>query len=194
MATNNNFESSLLNLVKGVKGNQFISMCYISAPSMNKAQKAAIRALSGADESAVIEKRTCGQFAVNYVYQNAVNNRGEKEQGAPIDFVAAPLSWGEWVEGLVNKVITHKGELYLRFYGLKNGKVENAYFVGGVPATEAQVALIKQFTDRPIESKSQAEAGLTENQVVARSVKFANILSVTMDGVTLTRKGTMQVA
>ena len=191
---NNNFESSLLNLAGSVKGNQFISLCYVSEPSMNKSQKAAVRVLSGADDSAVIEKRTCGQFVVNYIYENAVNNRGEKEQGAPIDFVAAPLSWGSWVEGLVNKVIEHKGELYLRFYGLKNGKVENEYFVGGVPATAEQIALIKQFTDRPIESKSQASAGLTENQVVTRAVKFANILSITMNGVTLTRKGTMQVA
>ena len=190
---NNNFESSLLNLAKSVKGSQFISLNYISEPSMNKAQKAAVRAMSGADDNAVIEKMTSGQFQFNMVYENAVNNRGEKEQGAPIDFVAAPLSWGSWVEGLVNKVIEHKGELYLRYYGLKNGKVESEYFVGGKPATAEQVSLIKQFTERG-EVKSQASAGLTENQVIARCVKFSNIISITMNGITLTRKGAMQIA
>lgn len=190
---NNNFESSLLNLAKSVKGSQFISLNYISEPSMNKAQKAAVRAMSGADDSAVIEKMTSGQFQFNMVYENAVNNRGEKEQGAPIDFVAAPLSWGSWFDGLVNKVIEHKGELYLRYYGLKNGKVESVYFVGGKPATAEQVSLIKQFTERG-EVKSQASAGLTENQVIARCVKFSNIISITMNGITLTRKGAMQIA
>lgn len=183
----NVFNRSLLDIAEGVKSCQCISLCYISEPSMNKAQKAAVRVLSGADDSAVIEKRTCGQFQFNYSYENAVNNRGAKEQGAPIDFVAAPLSWGSWLEGFVNKVIEHKGDLYLRFYGLKNGKVENEYFVGGKAATEEQVALIKQFTERG-EVKSQASAGLTENQVIARNVKFSNIVSVKMNGISLTRK------
>lgn len=190
---NNIFESSLLNLAKSVKGSQFISLNYISEPSMNKAQKAAVRAMSGADDSAVIEKMTSGQFQFNMVYENAVNNRGEKEQGAPIDFVAAPLSWGSWFDGLVNKVIEHKGELYLRYYGLKNGKVESEYFVGGKPATAEQVSLIKQFTEKK-PSATQTAVGLTENQVIARCVKFSNIISITMNGITLTRKGAMQIA
>ena len=181
---NNNFESSLLNLAKSVKGSQFISLNYISEPSMNKAQKAAVRAMSGADDSAVIEKMTSGQFQFNMVYENAVNNRGEKEQGAPIDFVAAPLSWGSWVDGLVNKVIENKGEVYLRYYGLKNGKVESEYFVGGKPATDEQIALIKQFTEKK-PSATQAAAGLTENQVVCRVVKIENILEITLNGTTL---------
>ena len=185
------FNTSVVNAVMNIIGCQFAHLTYVSTPSLSKAQKAAI---VGSTEPTTIEKIVAGIVQLNYSYANAVNNRGEREQGAPIDFVAAPLPWGTWVENQENKLIEHKGELYLRFYGLKNGKVENAYFVGGVPATEAQVALIKQFTDRPIESKKQAEAGLTENQVVPRNVKFANILSITMDGVTLTRKGTMQVA
>ena len=84
--------------------------------------------------------------------------------------------------------IEHKGDLYLRFYGLKNGKVANEYFVGGKAATEEQAALIRQFTERG-DVKSQASAGLTENQVIARNVKFSNIVSVKMNGISLTRKG-----
>ena len=154
---------------------------------MNKAQKAAICALSGMSEDTPIEKITSGQFQIGINYGNAVNNRGEKEQGAPIDFVSAPLRWGSWVEGQVNKLIEHKGELYLRFYGLKNGKVESEYFVGGKLASEQQVSLIKQFTERG-QVQSQAAAGLTENQVIARNVKISNIMEITISGITLKRK------
>jgi hypothetical protein len=75
----------------------------------------------------------------------------------------------------------------LRYYGLKNGKVESTYYVGGKLASEEQVKLIKEFTERG-EVKSQAEAGLTENQVIARCVKLDNIKEITISGVTYTRK------
>ena len=181
------FENVLLNAVKENKqGCQMISMGYVSEPSMNKSQKLAASLMGGFSEIVPIEKITFGQFQFNYSYENAVNNRGEKEQGEEINFVAQPLRWGHYVEGLENKVIEHKGELYLRFYGLKNGKVENTYFVGGKPATDEQIAFIKECTERK-EVKTQSEAGLTENQVIARSVKFTNILMITMGGVTLRR-------
>ena len=182
-----NFENAVVALVKGVKGCQFISMGYMSEPSLNKAQKLAVSMMSGNKEIVKIEKLAVGQFQINYSYENAVNNRGEKEQGAPIDFVAAPLRWGQWVEGQVNKLIEHKGEMYLRFYGVQNGKVDTKYFVGGEPATPEQVEFIKQATERG-EVKSQASAGLTENQVIARSVKINNITEITIGGVKLMRK------
>ena len=182
----NLFNQQVENAARNFKGNGFISMAYISEPSMNKAQKAAICALSGMPDDTPIEKRTRGQFQFGVNYGNAVNNRGEKEQGAPIDFTPAPLRWGSWVEGQVNKLIEHKGELYLRFYGLKNGKVENEFFVGGKPATEQQVALIKQFTER-VQVLSQAAAGLTENQVIARTIKIDNIMEISIDGINLKR-------
>ena len=180
------FEQVLENTIKSAKGCQFVSMVYVSEPSMNKAEKLAVCLMGGFDEPVKIEKRTSGNFQINYSYENAVNNRGEKEQGRPIDFVAAPLRWGQWVEGQVNKLIEHKGELYLRFYGLHGGKVENEYFVGGKSASAEQIEFIKKCTERG-EVKSQASAGLTENQVICRSVKLANILELTICGLTLRR-------
>ena len=167
--------------IRSIKGCTFISMRYTSEPSLNKSQKLAVSLMGGFNEIVPIVKVTDGQFQANYSYENAVNNRGEKEQGHSIDFVSAPLRWGQWVAGQVNKLIEHKGELYFRFYGLKNGKVENEYFVGGKPATSEQIEFIKKCTEKG-EVKSQASAGLTENQVITRNVKVSNILSLSVDG------------
>lgn len=176
-----NFQDELLNAAKSAKSCQFISMCYVSEPKLNKSQKLALAIMGGFDEIVPIEKVSEGTFQFNFSYENAVNNRGEKENGEPINFVGQSLAWGKWYDGLVNKVIEHKGELYLRFYWVKNCPITNEYFVGGNPATKEQIALIEQFTERkPI--GTQTAAGVTENQVVARSVKFDNILSITMGG------------
>ena len=76
--------------IRGIKGCTFISMRYTSEPSLNKSQKLAVSLMGGFDGIVPIVKVTDGQFQANYSYENAVNNRGEKEQGQPIDFVAAP--------------------------------------------------------------------------------------------------------
>ena len=181
------FEQLVESEVREFVGNGFIHLSYWSEPSMNKAQKLAVSVLSGSSEILPIEKLTSGQFQLGLNYGNSVNNRGAKEQGEPIGFVAAPLRWGKWVEGQVNKLIEHNGELYLRFYGLKNGKVESKYFVGGKPASAKQVELIKEFTERG-DVKTQTAAGLTDNQVIARNVKLTNIVEITLNGRTLKRK------
>jgi len=185
MKKNQIFVETVINAIKALVGCQFISMSYISEPDLNKSQKAAICALTNKNgEILPIEKIASGQFQVNYSYENAVNNRAEKEQGAPVDFVAAPLRWGQWVDGQVNKLIENKGTIYLRYYGVQNGKVDCKYFVGGKPATDEQVALIKEFSEKK-PSATQAAAGLTENQVVCRVVKVENILEITLNGTTL---------
>lgn len=170
--------------IRSIKGCTFISMRYASEPSLNKSEKLAVSLMGGFDKIVPIVKIVYGQFQANYSYENAVNNRGEKEQGHSIDFIAAPLRWGQWVEGQVNKLIEHKGELYFRFYGLKNGKVENEYFVGGKPATSEQIEFIKKCTEKG-DVKTQTSAGLTENQVIARNVKLSNIIDLTINGATI---------
>lgn len=177
-----NFEEMVVNAIKAMKGCQFIQMGYVSVPSMNKAEKLAVSVMGGFSEIVPIIKVVRGQFQAGFNYGNAVNNRGEKEQGEPIGFVPGPLRWGQWVEGQVDKLIEHKGELYFRYYGLQNGKVESKYYVGGKAATAEQAEFIKKCTERG-EIKSQASAGLTENQVITRNVKISNIFALTIKGV-----------
>lgn len=55
-----------------------------------------------------VEKYYKGQVQINYGYENAVNNRLEK-QGDERTFKAEPLKWGEWE--IANKVITQSQSL-----------------------------------------------------------------------------------
>lgn len=177
----NTFDIQVENEVKSVKGCQIAHIEYVSEPSLNNSQKLAIAMMSGNSEIVPIEKIASGEFQINFSYENAVNNRGTKEQGEPINFVAQSLRWGKWVEGQENKLIEHKGEKYLRLYRMKNVKVNYEYYVGGKPATVAQIAFIEACTKKD-DVKTQTEAGLTENQVVCRSVKISNILAMTTNG------------
>lgn len=180
----NTFNNAVVNAVKEMTGCQFVHLIYLSEPSLNKTQKAAI---AGTVEVTPIQKIVDTIVQVGFSYENAVNNRGEKEQGAPINFVAESLPWGKWVEGQENKLIEHKGEIYLRFYGVKDAHTTYEYFVGGKPATAEQIALIKEYTERK-PTKTQANAGLTENQVIARCVKINNVIAATINGTEYKRR------
>lgn len=134
-----------------------------------------------------VEKYFNGQVQLNYNYENAVNNRLGK-QGDERSFNAEPLKWGEWE--IANKVITHKGERYLRYYSF-NGTNKSIvqYYVDGRKATEEETAIIKEYvatSKKP--SATQSAEGLIENQVKPRVVKFSNILSLNVNGNTYTKE------
>lgn len=136
-----------------------------------------------------VEKYYKGQVQINYGYENAVNNRLEK-QGDERTFKAEPLKWGEWE--IANKVITHKGERYLRYYSFNGtNKPIVQYYVDGRKATAQELAIIKAYvaaSKKP--SATQSAEGLTENQVKPRVVNFSNILSLNVDGKTYTKEQT----
>jgi hypothetical protein len=126
------------------------------------------------------------QVQLNYNYENAVNNRLER-QGDTRIFTTQELPWGKWVKGQENKLIEHKGELYLRIYLMKNTKSDKAYFVNGVAATQEQVATIQMYErSKYTQSGTQAEVGLTENQVMPKNVKLSGILVLKTDGQVIT--------
>jgi hypothetical protein len=82
-----------------------------------------------------------------------------------------------------NKVIFHKGEFYMRAYKMNNAKYVVEYFVNGVPATAAQVALLKAkeaAAKKP--SNTQEAEGLVVNQVKPFNIKFKNILELKVSG------------
>ncbi len=130
----------------------------------------------------VITKYSKREIQINYSYQNAVNNRLQK-QGNDSNFVSEPLRWGQWVKGQENKIIEHNGDYYLRIYAYKGGKVENIYFINGELATTEQIEIIKEWERKQHKpSARQTENGLTENQVQPSSPKFSNILSLKVNG------------
>ncbi|MCQ2739794.1 MAG: hypothetical protein MJ237_06160 [bacterium] len=174
------FESVVENVIRNIKGCQFGGLEYESKVKLTKAQAADV---CGVDIRKIV--RTQVQF--NFSYENAVANRASKEQGEKVEFTAMSLPWGKWVDGQVNKLIENKGALYVRYYGLSGASIDVQYFVDGKPATAEQIAKIKQYTERE-PSARQTEAGLTENQVIARCVALANIISISVNGEKVSRE------
>lgn len=125
-----------------------------------------------------VTKRFEGEIQLNYSYENAVNNRLEK-QGDERSFSSMPLQWGVWE--LDNKVILHKGERYMRYYLLKGNKAKVEYFVDGRVANENEIEIIKSYVNKSY-SNRQAKDGLIENQVMPKAVKFTNILELCVGG------------
>ena len=114
----------------------------------------------------------------NYDYENAVNNRLEKQDKAR-SFSADSLPFGNWL--YPNKVIEYKKGsetfLYVRFYGVKNHYPDATYYVNGRTATDAEVATIKAWQSTLSKgSAKQTASGLTTNQVEPRILELENIL------------------
>lgn len=127
---------------------------------------------------------------IGYSYENAVNNRLEK-QGNERTFEAEPLPWGTWE--IANKVITHKGERYLRYYVPANADIKSVWFVDGKIATAEEFAKIMAYlTAKKKGSNRQAEVGLLDNQVVAKAIKFSNILRLAVNGTEWVRESEWQ--
>lgn len=167
-----NFDLSVFNLSEEIKnlvvGIANISGCKIATITTRTTIKVPKKyGLSGE-----VTKITHKQVQVAYSYQNAVNNRLEKE-GKNADFVSEPLPWGEWL--IPNKLITHKGNIYLRLYDFKGAQNDKVYLVGGNGATEEEVNVIKVYEDSKSSSNRQ---GLTaENEVRPTSVNIDNVLT-----------------
>jgi hypothetical protein len=129
------------------------------------------------------------EYAYGKSYEQRVNE-ALVEDGKEGSFESKPLPWGKWVEGAEGSVISHtkngEDKLYLRCYLKKDAVPTVEYYVNGNPATDDEIAIIKEFTpSRTKDSSTQAKAGLEqEKQVVVNAVDFDNIITITVEGVT----------
>lgn len=114
------------------------------------------------------------QVQFYYSYERAVNNHLKKLGLEPI-FKAKKLPWGEW--SVQNKIITHKGETYVRLYEFDGGKCTKQYFIDGKPATADEVKIILSFIPPKKEPKTQLEAGLESFNVHPFAPNIKNIIS-----------------
>lgn len=130
----------------------------------------------------IVEKVFVGKVQLNYSYENAVNNRLKKE-GLKGDFDALSLPWGEWE--IPNKIVSHHGKQYMRYYLVRcdneNNKPKVSFLVNGRDATDSEIEAIKPYLNKSY-SNRQAAKGLTENQVSARVVEFCNVMEVSVGG------------
>lgn len=167
----NILSSSLLSLLSNLNAGVFVGVHSLTEPKMRKT--------NNPFNGHLVQKMTIQTLQWGYNYANAVNNRIGDEKHET--FVADPLKWGEWL--IPNKVITHKGRLYARFYRVDNGNVPDTLFlIDGIIATEEQVAVIKSFLVAPSTSARQAEVGLTEHQVKPRDFAFDSIIGLSVSG------------
>lgn len=132
-----------------------------------------------------ILKKSCFVGHVGASYGNAVIREAAKE-GFASDFEPEALPWGEWE--VINKVIIHKGERYLRTQTI--GKVRRTRpavvkyrDVTGKFLSRDQV---KDFLPKVSVSARQTEEGLIgeKAQVQVRSFKFSSLLRVRVGGKT----------
>ena len=124
----------------------------------------------------VTERVQYSHVQIGTSYENAVNNRCERINGTR-EFVSEPLRYGEWY--IVNKVYTHKGEYYLRYYTNKNTRTTRTLFVGNRPATASEIEIIKahRYAVSHSISRRQAEQGIpAAEQVEVRGTKIAGII------------------
>lgn len=160
-------------LTNKVKFSTFVQLTYKGVQKVRK---------TGNPFTEPIIKRTEINVSFFGNYQNAVNNR-LKKAGLEADFTANPLAWGEWL--VPNKIITHKGEKYVRFYLHKNSNPKTEYFYNGDPLTGSELMNAKTFFQESSTSARQTDAGLEdENQCKPFTLQINNILQITVNGET----------
>lgn len=129
-----------------------------------------------------VQKFTITPMQFNYDYETAVNNRLERD-GKERTFNASSLPWGAWVDGMVNKVITHKDALYMRTYCVRNTRPRTYYFVDGHLASVEEMVEIRKWMKPSSVSEKQSAEGLAEEfQVKPRDYKFVSLVAVTING------------
>lgn len=162
--------NSILAVLNTIKNGTFVGVHSLTEPKMRKT--------NNPFNGHLVQKMTIQTLQFGYSYENAVNNRID---GSGETFVAEPLKWGEWL--IPNKVITHKGKLYARFYKVDNNTEPNVvYLIDGVIATEEQEETIKSFLVSSSPSARQSEVGLTTHQVKPRDFAFDSIIGLAVNG------------
>lgn len=162
--------NAIYNTLANLKGNNFIAVATLTDAKMNKRNNP----LAGR-----VMKLTEAVYQFGYSYENAVNNRLEK-QGDERNFTTDSLPWGSWI--VPNKFIAHNGEIYVRFYTTASNRPKVTYFVDNRLATAEEIEIIKSFTPAPKENAKQAAYGLTENQVKPMAINLKNIKKIKVNG------------
>lgn len=171
----------IFNALASVKGHQFVGVVTETSVRMNK---------TGNPYFGRVTKVTTSRVSFNYSYENACNNRAEKE-GYDRNFVTESLPWGQWIDGQTNRLISHKGGVFVRFYKIPTELPKVTYYLDGVEVTDNSVLneIFSYIPQRSDYSKKQAEAGIVdiEKQCKPYAVALENILRITIGGVTYSK-------
>lgn len=133
-----------------------------------------------------VAKRVRAVGFVGAKYGASVAREGERQGVDASQFEASSLPWGQWL--VANKVIAHKGAMYLRTQSTPGQRQRQpakvlAYVGGnGQRLTHEQVS---PFLPAKSVSRKQTEVGLDESkQIDVRTYAFASIERVRVGGQT----------
>ena len=156
----------------------FGSVTYLTKEKFNKSELAQVGAC-------VLEKMVVlDNCQLAYNYASAVNRHIDAVVGKDTDDYQAEKPRGKfWVNyPLILGADKNPETLYLRVYLAKNTKAKNVYFCDGQPATDEQIAKIKEIKASKPKTlcKKQADAGLEneDEQVIPRDITLANIIEL----------------
>jgi len=152
------------------KGATFITFSAVTEVKMNKSV-----VLNGTKQTnpfyARVAKESTVNAQINFNYENAVNNRREKE-GSERDFQTAGLRWGN--KNSNNSIVYNNGQWYLQVRVLK--VYSTKYFVDNKETPKSE---IEQYL--PVRKEGSGRQGV-ENEIIIRTYKLDNITSITIDG------------
>lgn len=116
-------------------------------------------------------------------YVNGIKRTLERA-GLDTGFAGSGLPWGKWDS--LHKVITHKGNYYLRLYWSHADMIQNQVKLHGYFDSQGQEIDAKWIVRSNRSSRKQEIAGLDQpNQVVVRAYKFDSLTSVRINGLNL---------
>jgi hypothetical protein len=123
-----------------------------------------------------VKKLSGWGFDTNGDYAHKVNLQRERE-GLSADFEALP-TWAEKINDIIYRHKTETEKLYMSVFPSVNFGTFVSYFVDGRPATESEMATIREFTPEKSESSRQG----TEKKVPIRRPSLNNILLASLGG------------
>lgn len=178
----------LVNVIQfflGLDGATIVSLSALTRADVVK-PKATYAALGG---ELLKLSRFQGKMGNGVNYATTVNHRLKKEGKTP-DFIAQPRKWGERIKG--TPFVSHKGKLYVEIQPFRS--LSTAYIVNGEVPRIVRKEDIAQYLTPVRPSKLQADAGLTDHQVIVRDFRIDRLREIRAMGGAIVQRLTLQQA
>ncbi len=165
----------LQDIINGIPSHRFVTVTTETDFRMNK---------TGNPYFGNVTKRTTANVSLNFDYENAVNNRQEKQTGER-NFVAKERTWGGKVDNKTVSKVEANGDVkqYVAL-GYKSAPSSVTYFLKdtgeSISYDNIRMYAVSKPTSKQVADKQGVEEG---TEVVYRNVKMGNVKELTYDNV-----------